>query len=668
MKKSKQESGKLLVDSALNQLGRDVYPQNRSNRRTPALLRQRLNREQTSRSRRWSWRVFGFATVFFGTVAYAGGELGWLGGWKLSAEVDGQGISLSGDQVEIDKQKDRVSFTINELDGNAPEGAYIELEAESAEPESARGSDSKARLRIDPFLISWANVAWGMIAGPDNPFWEGWDASDTPILIYLPGIQDVLLNHPSPPADFTLFNGEPSFATADMYLRSGPTLIDWDGQNTSREVFGVQTLVVADTLSTHKNALRGYLNDERAPEAILAGIDYEKDLLVDPYDQLATIIHEAFHVHQDRMAPNKGANELNARLYPCLSVENNVGFALEAEALAGFLRTEDDKLAREAAIRWLAVRLDRRASLLPEAIDYEDGNEFAEGLAMYTEWLLPQILQRHEPPAELMWSQGFRGFDDLDQENKDLAEQMRLNLRGEINVNNDPYGTSPVRGRLYFSGMAISAVLDRFSTDWRKRIFEADTTLTGLAFEALNPLDGELKHALRAARSAPGFAQLTKDKERLAIAGKQDTQRMLDDIVKGNGTSVVFDYSGIPDRISSLAFTAFGVRAVDEERCIYTLVPIQAKVGNAGHRFAQSIPMPTLDDRASRLFQFALTKKLDTKALGALLGEPHVSSSRESRWILPDLNVVLDGVQIAAPRAEITHDGERIVVRCLPTE
>ncbi len=118
----------------------------------------------------------------------------------------------------------------------------------------------------------------------------------------------------------------------------------------------------------------------------------------------------------------------------------------------------------------------------------------------------------------------------------------------------------------------------------------------------------------------------------------------------------------------STAFTAFGVRAVDEERCIYTLVPIQAKVGNAGHRFAQSIPMPTLDDRASRLFQFALTKKLDTKALGALLGEPHVSSSRESRWTLPDLDVVLDGVQIAAPRAEITHDGERIVVRCLPTE
>ena len=72
-------------------------------------------------------------------------------------------------------------------------------------------------------------------------------------------------------------------------------------------------------------------------EEVLDGVDYERHLMADPYGRIATIVHEAFHVHQDVRAPGRGANEQTVRLYPCLSVENNVGFVLEAEALAGVL-------------------------------------------------------------------------------------------------------------------------------------------------------------------------------------------------------------------------------------------------------------------------------------------------------------------------------------------
>jgi hypothetical protein len=51
-----------------------------------------------------------------------------------------------------------------------------------------------------------------------------------------------------------------------------------------------------------------------------------------------------------------------------LSVENNVGFGLEASALAAAIAAPDEGALRAAALRWLAVRLDRRRGLPARAI------------------------------------------------------------------------------------------------------------------------------------------------------------------------------------------------------------------------------------------------------------------------------------------------------------
>jgi len=514
-------------------------------------------------------------------------------------------------------------------------------------------------FRIDPLLVAEASAVWEIVAGKDNPIWPGWDASKTPILFYIPGVEDVLINHPKSPAGFEPYTGPLSFPGGSIMVKSGPTIVEWDGQNTSQAVSGVETLVLADTTSNRKMMLRGLLDDPRPAEAKLADLSVT-DLAADPYKQMSTIAHEAFHVFQSNSAPNKGANELDVRLYPCLSVKNNVGLALEGKALVECLTAKEDKEARAVAVRWLAIRQDRRANLVKEVIDYEDGNEYMEGLAMYVEWRLPEVLKGRRPPEALRWAQGFHGFEQLDFLRENKLSMLLKNMRGEVNVNNDLYGTSPVRGRLYFSGMAIAAMLDRFAPDWKGRIFKNDATLTMLAVEALKATPEELKASLEAVRKDPEWTSLTDAKTKLESDGRKDTEKMLAGILDGPNTLLEIDYSALGKPRVGLSFTAFGVRAVDDDRTIYTLVPIEANIGSSKNQFHQTIPTPTLEDRKEHKFRFQLSEAVSPEALTSKL------EGKNAGTVAAALDVELPGVRLKAARAEVVHDGHAIRVKLLP--
>jgi hypothetical protein len=136
--------------------------------------------------------------------------------------------------------------------------------AQDATKKSAEGRfRPSAVLRVDPLLIAEAGEVWSVVASPSNPIWPGWDASKTPQLFYLPGQQDVLINHPRPPAGFVPYAGPVGFPGARVAVKNGPTLIEADGQNTHKDVAGVQTLVVADTLSNLRNHIADLLLDAR---------------------------------------------------------------------------------------------------------------------------------------------------------------------------------------------------------------------------------------------------------------------------------------------------------------------------------------------------------------------------------------------------------------------
>ena len=512
------------------------------------------------------------------------------------------------------------------------------------------------RLQVDPLLIAEAAEVWALIASPNNPVWPGWDASSTPLLFYLPGQQDVLINHPHPPDGFLRYAGPISFPGGRVYVRNGPTILQWDGQNTSQDIAGVRTLVVADTLSNLRNRVRSLLQDTR-PAAEKAQAPDLSNLATDPYDQLALVVHEAFHVFQHVQAPDKGANEMLLLQYPVLSVENNVGLALEGSALAEALRATDAVAVRRAALRWLALRKDRRASLPAKAVEYEDGCEFNEGLAKYTEYRLFQILEGRTPGAAMWWAQGFAGYADLAPRREHLLESMLKHMNGAVAVNNDLYGTAPLRMRLYYSGMAVGAMLDKLSPNWKSRIFSPDTSLTTIAEEALKPSSAELAQALREARSDPAYASLVQSKTRLAEEGKARTQAVLDEIEKGPGVGLIVDYSGLDSSTKvGMSFTPFGITRVDGERTIFSQVPIGVRFGQEGE-LSQKAPAPLLRDNRRRLVRFRLPVGTTRAEVEKVLASLHTQDGAVAHLALD-----LPGASVKASKAQIRWSGEDLVI------
>ncbi len=511
-------------------------------------------------------------------------------------------------------------------------------------------------LRVDPLLIAEAAEVWALIASPQNPVWPGWDASSTPLLFYLPGQQDVLINHPHPPNGFVPYSGPISFPGGRIFVKNGPTIIDADGQNTSKDIAGVHTLVVADTLSNLRNKVKSVLEDARPTAVKIQTLEFSQ-LATDPYDQLGFVVHEGFHVFQHSQAPDKLPNEMLLLQYPVLSVENNVGMAQEGAALAEALRDTDSAAVRRAAVRWLALRKDRRAGLPANAVEYEDGCEFNEGLANYTQYRLLQVLEGKIPGAAISYAQDFGGYRDLAPQREELIDAMLKHMSGAIVVNNDPYGTAPLRMRLYYSGMAIGAMLDKLSSNWKTRIFLPGTSLTSLAEEALKPTSAELADVLREARSDPTYASLVQSKTKLAKDGKAHTQAVLNEIEKGPGIGLIVDYSGLdPSARVGMHATPFGITKVDAERTIFSQVPIGVLFGQEAE-LSQKMAVPLLRDTGRRFVEFRLPAAATRTEVEKALASLHMEGGA-----VANLALDLPGASVKAAKAQIRWRGEDLII------
>jgi hypothetical protein len=465
----------------------------------------------------------------------------------------------------------------------------------------------------------------------------------------------VLINHPRPPAGFRELPDQRWPRFGRILARDDSTLIGWDGQNTARDIGGVPTLVVADPRSNLRMRVRGLLEDPRPTAEKVEALTLSQ-LAVDPYEQMALITHEAFHVFQERVAPDRSANEMLLARYPILSIENNVGFALEGAALAEALRAGDERVFRRAVVRWLALRDERRGRLSAQAIEYEDGTEFGEGPAKYTEYRLYQALEGRPAGPAIPWAQGFHGFDGLAPRRDSLVAEMVRHMRGEVAVNNDPYGAAPLRMRLYFSGMAIGALLDRMSGDWKQKILTGDSSLTGLVREVLRPGAAERRAVLAEARRGPDHGALVAAKTRLAREGRSRIDSVLSDIERGSGTAITIDYAALESPRVGLAFTPFGVMAVDSTRVIYTQVPIEVSLPD-GSRIAQTVPSPLLHDKRHRLLRFRLARRLaDDEGPGATPPTGQATA----------LDVELPGARLRVPRAIVKREGNDLRIAIQP--
>lgn len=510
-------------------------------------------------------------------------------------------------------------------------------------------------LQIDPLLIAHATEVWTLLTADENPLWPGWRGAETPVLFYLPGRQDVLINHPSPPEGFIPYTGPVRFPVGNIFVRNGETLISLDGQNTSLDVNGQQTLVVADTFSNLRNSLDS-LMAQAAAKGEAQPLSFNQ-LENDAYSTMGMIAHEAFHVFQHQAVKGKSGNEMALTQYPTLSVTNNVGFALEGRLLAAALREADPQARRDLALKWLAVREWRRAQLTPSDASYEDGTEFNEGLAKYIEYRLLQVLEGRDPGEQMKWVRGFKGYRDLSAQRQRMLDMMTRHLEGKVSVNNDPYGASPLRMRLYFSGMAIAALLDAIGDPtWHASILEPGTTLTSLARTALAAKPDELASATAAIPQLPDYDTIARAKQELHDAGQQWIATEMAAIEGGKTTSLVIDYSQIPDDQIAMSFTPFGIVAVDSDRAIFRLIPITAKMGDSA-RFQQMRPSPVLQDRKSHRFTFALSERISREQLVKALNRTELSTEPVTVTKLE-----LPGVQLQLQDATVQYQDDRVVV------
>ena len=467
---------------------------------------------------------------------------------------------------------------------------------------SAFGQEPVRDLRIDPLLLVSVKEFRNIIRtiGPD--LFPGWDALSVPLLLYRPQVQDVLVNAPRRPPGFSEFVGRSVLSGETIYARNDSTVKQIDGQNTQAVLDSMRVLVVADQYSRERQQIQA--NVGRPPEFLsqwLANWGWVQS----PYDELELILHEAFHVHQNRLAPNKWADESAVARYPLLDAGNNALVALEAQLLAAAVLTKDKAQRRVWTEEFLAARAARRANLDTASVSYENLNEFVEGLGRYVELKFMQLGEHVRPIDEMYLYSGFKGYHGV------LANRLSRRMEEMVKVasfNDDRFGnrfgSGPMRFRLYDMGAAQALLLDDVVPQWRSGIFADGVYLTDLLAAAL-PLSAARRDTLLArAKSRIRYDTIFVNRQAFEREGRQLIQQRVDAIVNTKRTRVTIDYSGVGEELR-MAYTPFGVTGVNEHAAIYDLTPLAFRFANKAVLRMKSV-IPVIVDRKARTLTFAV--------------------------------------------------------------
>ena len=495
-----------------------------------------------------------------------------------------------------------------------------------------------AELRLDPLMLGSVREYRNIIRtiGPD--IFPGWRANDTPILLYRPGVQDILIGAPHRPPGYAPYAGPVSLAGETIYARNDSTLMDLDDQNTSTDLDGIRVLVVADQHSRLRNNLRAlYGRPQQFLDDWLDGWNF----VASPYDELQLLLHEAFHVHQDRQAPDKSANEAAVARYPVLDPENNALFALEGRILRDALLAAEPAVLRDRARLFLAVRRARRAGLDTSAVAYEDLNEYSEGLGRYVEYRFLQLGDRVKPTTGMWLHAGFRGYRGVLRPRFEAA----MEDLAKVAANSDDrfgnrFGTGPLRFRLYYLGAAQGLLLDAVNPGWKQRIFGPGVYLTDLLADGLSVPAEDQDPLLARAKTEYGYERVREAARRFADEGAARIRQRVDSILNTRATLVTIEYGTAGERIG-IGFTPFGVTAISPQAAIYDMVPISIRFGNGVLLELKSV-IPVLVDRGAHTVQFVVART----AQSLVSGGTAVESAEFSLAASPGTSVTAEGNQL----------------------
>lgn len=467
-------------------------------------------------------------------------------------------------------------------------------------------AQSLSELRIDPLILVTLKECRNIMSNLGKEIFPGWDFQKIPVLFYRPNVQEILINYAYQPKGYSRYTGFSPLGDETIYVRNDTTIFSIDDQNTSRDIEGTQVLIVADPYSGLRNQLRDVLN--RPKDWATRWLD-DWNFIPSPYESILMILHEAFHVYQNKMAPDKEANEIIVSQYPLLDPVNNALYVLEGNVLYDALLTQDPKVKKEKMEKFVAVRSFRQLRLDSSWIEYENLNEYTEGLAKYVEYKFLKDGESIKPIQEMFYCNGFKGYYGMLQ--SEFHKRMK-NMVNIVAVNDDrfgnKFGSGPLRFKLYDLGACQAFLLDEVMPSWKEKIFSENVYLTDLLKQAVGLSQSELDRYLQLAKSEYKYDEAYNTKLEFEREGKKKIEEKLSSILKTDRTLVKIIYDGFVDRIR-YGFTPFGVTQISKRSAIYDMIPMEVTFKDGVVlRMKQVIPL--LIDREAKMIAFAVTTPL----------------------------------------------------------
>ncbi len=464
-------------------------------------------------------------------------------------------------------------------------------------------SESINELKIDPLLLVSLKECRNITNTLGDQLYPGWDFQKTPILFYKPKVQELLINYPGKPEGFSEYSGFNPLGGEPIFVRNDTTFISYDDQNTTFEIGGISVLVVADPDSRMRNQLKGTFLDQPM-NSIIDWLE-QWNFVQSPYEEIKLILHEAFHVYQAKMAPEKSANEVVVSKYPLLDPVNNALYVLEGNILRDALFSRDRKARLDKLKEFVAVRTFRQSRLEKDFAEYENLNEYVEGTAKYVEYKFLKIGERIEPIIEMYYHNGFNGYRGI------LAKQYESRIKDMVNivaVNDNrfgnKFGSGPLRFKLYELGACQALLLDDLMPEWKDKIFKENVYLSDLLKQSVALSNSDVEKYLKQAKTEYNYEQAYQDKLKFAEEGNKIVQEKLNSILETPHTLVTISYQGFVEKLR-MSYTPFGVTQVSKESAIYDMVPIKILFKEGVELVFKKI-IPVFVDKGKKEISFAI--------------------------------------------------------------
>ncbi len=494
-------------------------------------------------------------------------------------------------------------------------------------------------LKIDPLSLVSLNECRSITKSLGKKIYPGWDFGETPVLLYRPKVQELLINFPYKPRGFSEYAGFNPLEDKNIYVRNDTTFLEADDQNTTIEVDGIPVLVVADPFSRMRNQLRDALTN-RSKETATRWLE-DWNFIQSPYDELRLILHEGFHVYQNRMAPEKSANEMIVSQYPLLDPVNNALYVLEGEILKDALISNKPRARQDKIKEFVAVRTFRQSRLDSSWVEYENLNEYAEGTARYVEYKFMTSGDKLEPTREMYYHHGFNGYQSvLMRQFKDrLDDMVRI-----VSVSDDRFGnkfsSGPLRFKLYELGACEALLLDELMPVWKEKIFKDGVYLGDMLKQSVVLSSDELVRYLAQAKSEYNYSGAYEDKLKFEKEGKEEVQKKLALILHTNQTLVKISYESFTEKIG-VAYTPFGVTQISKKSAIYDMVPIKVRF-KEGVELQMKQSIPVLIDKENKIIAFAVPTAVSDFKKGSekILETPEFKLSTTGIEIAQESNTV----------------------------